>query len=169
MVMYSQSELPNYVNDFFAFYGYPKQGVTLDIGTFYEKVEPGADLEQVALRHYRYLIGKSWSPSWMHAWQLAYQRPPENQGDIVKELYITVADLYDEPGAEVLVELGLRLDPREPDEYEIAHSILAAVFDAPEVSDFRIYACGDGEVIEGYLAIGYRANGETTTLSGFND
>jgi hypothetical protein len=164
--MHSSSQLPDYVTDLFAFYTPPKPEAW-GLVTFYEKVEPGEDLEQVALRHYRYFVGDSWNPSWMSTWELAYQRPTENQGDFVNELYTTAANIYDDYYTDVL-EIML-FDSDAPEELEMAQNILAAIYDTPEVIDFRIYACGDGEVLEGVLTIGCRANGETTTLAFFND
>ncbi|WP_084639560.1 hypothetical protein [Geitlerinema sp. PCC 9228] len=162
--MHSSSQLPDYVTDLFAFYTPPKPEAG-GLVTFYEKVEPGEDLEQVALRHYRYFFGGSLEPFWMIHWELAYQRPTENQGDFVNELYTTAANIYDDYYTDVL-DIWLFDDPEER---EMAQNILAAVYDTPEVIDFRIYACGDGEALQGVLTIGCRANGETTTLAFFID
>jgi hypothetical protein len=45
-----------------------------------------------------------------------------------------------------------------------ARQALAAAFNAPEVSDLRVYTIGDGEQMSGLILAGRRSNGEATFL-----
>jgi hypothetical protein len=156
----STEPLPQYVRDLIDLYG-PPTARKLGTAVFYEKVTPETNLEQVALRHYREFKGDSWerfgADFWLKPWQLLYQRPRDRQPDIMSELQAMIDASYFADG---YID-GLEIDPIND---ETAQNCLTAAYNAPEVTDLRIYALGDDDIIEGRLILGYRANGETTSL-----
>lgn len=164
-------DIPQYARDLMDFYSPPRQdawGVTI----FYERIQPEADLEEVALRQYKYFVGESCEESsprlirWLREWKLIYQRTPDLEPNIRLELdaATSVAGLdYDDRIANMLDYDYDEVGPyREP-------AVLAAGFNSPEVKDFQIYTLGDGEVMEGLLTIARRRNGETLTLAFLDD
>jgi hypothetical protein len=166
--MPTSSQIPKYAADLIDLYHEPDRCV-LGTAVFYERVEPGADLRQVALRHYRYLVGKSEeefaNSNWLRPWKLVYQRTPDLEPTIFCELDVAarLSDIAYEDRLENMLDLYW------PDGYIAAKQVLEPAFDVPEVETFQVYAIGDGEVIEGLLILGSRANGETITLAFLDD
>lgn len=165
--MPDSSPIPKYAADLIDFYHEPDRCV-LGTAVFYERVKPGTDLRQVALRHYRYLVGESeeefGNSDWLRPWKLVYQRTPDLEPTILFELDVA-ARLSD------IVEdcLENRLDLYWPDGYIAAKTVMEPAFDAPEVETFQVYRIGDGEVMEGLLILGSRTNGETVILAFLDD
>lgn len=153
------SAVPNYVHDLIALYG-AKNDSLLGTAVFYEQVEPDTDLEQTALRYYQQFVGSSWEHPehhhWMDGWELLYERPAHQPGDIVNE-FKAVNDVF-----ESLLEL--LLNPLNNEDYETAEKKLAIAYNAAEVTDCRIYRIADEDILEGRLILGYRTNGEMTIL-----
>lgn len=168
--------LPQYALDLIALYGSPpsQPGDSL-MGTavLYEQVKPGTDVEHVALRFYQRCVKHDprqdfINSRWMRTWKLLYQRTPEAQPNVFCELAMVAQrlDYIDRLGN----DLGLYFYPEEIiGDWEIQRNstkqpVLATVFDDPAVDDFRIYAIGDGEVLEGLLLLAGRTNGAVTAL-----
>ncbi len=152
-------QLPQYVSDLIALYG-QDYGNLLGSAVFYDILDPDADLEQVALRRQRDLIGPEWfdpkQEDWLGGWLLLYRRLLQQIGDIVKE-FEDVYDIYEK----ILEDF---LDPLNCGDHSIACQKLAIAFDDPDVTDLRIYEMHDQDILTGRLVIGRRSNGETTTL-----
>lgn len=140
-------------------YGAPSQA-GFGSAVFYELIEPGSDLEPIALRYYQYFVGSLWEQygesAWMSTWKQVYVRPDGVQSDIVAELG-AIAD----PLAANYVPILLL---SETDDYTKAQQALAAVFNHPQVTDLSLYAIGDGAAMSGLLLIGCRITGETIVL-----
>jgi hypothetical protein len=79
----------SYYTDLVTLYGAPSQA-GFGSAVFYELIEPGSDLESIALRYYQHFVGKLWEQYgesvWMSAWKQVYVRPNGMQPDIVAEL-----------------------------------------------------------------------------------
>jgi hypothetical protein len=127
---------------------------------FDQLIEPGTDLEAIALRYYQYFVGKLWEQygesAWMSTWKQVYIRPDRIQPDIVAELR-AIAD----PLAAQYVPILLLT---ETDDEDRAQQALATVFNHPQVTDLRVYEIGDGAALSGLLLLGSRTTGETTIL-----
>lgn len=141
-------------------YGEPSQA-GFGSAVFDEIIEPGADLEPIALRFYQYFVGKLWEQygksAWMSTWKQVYVRPTGMQPDIVAELR-AIAD----PVAANHVPILLL---EETDDQTRAQQVLGSVFNNPQVSDLRVYAIGDGAALSGLLVAGYRPNEMTILIS----
>lgn len=150
---------PAYFTDLVKLYGAPSQS-GFGSAVFYDQIEPGSDLEPVALHYYQHFVGKLWeqfgSDVWMSAWKQVYARTGGATPDIVTELK-AIAD----PAAVNYVPILLL---EETDDYAKAQQALATVFNHPEVTDLRVYAIGDGAAMSGLLLAGSRSTGETTIL-----
>jgi hypothetical protein len=164
-------QIPQYAVDLVEIYG-PPQRKPWGTAVFYEQVEPGTDLEQVALRHYEYFVTDSIGDleDWLQPWQLIYQRPADCQPNFFQDLRHAAVSLdYEDrlandlaitfyPDGESLAEANADKAP-----------VLSAAFEAPEVNDFRIYSIGDGEVLEGIFMIAGRDNGEVVMFACISD
>ena len=148
------------VNTLQAVYGQPSQA-GFGSAVFHEVIEPGSDLESLALRFYQYFVGKLWDQygetAWMSSWKQVYVRPEGMQPDIVAELR-AIAD----PTVANHVPILLLADT---DDYAKAQQALAAVFDDSQVTDLQVYAIGDGAAMSGLLLAGYRPNEMTILIS----
>ncbi len=145
--------------DLVTLYGAPSQA-GFGSAVFSDRIEPGSDLESVALHDYQHFVGKLWEQygesAWMSAWKLVYARTRGVTPDIVAELK-AIAD----PATANYVPILLL---EETDDYTKAQQALATVFNHPEVTDLRVYAIGDGAAMSGLLLAGCRTNGATTIL-----
>ncbi|MFB2836113.1 hypothetical protein [Floridanema evergladense] len=143
-----------------AIYGQPSQA-GFGSAVFDEIIEPGTDLEPIALRYYQHFVGKLWeqfgADAWMSTWKQVYARTGGVTPDIVAELR-AIAD----PAAAQFVPVLLLADT---DDRTKAEQALAAVFDNSQVSDLRVYAIGDGAALSGLLVAGYRPNEITILIS----
>lgn len=152
------SPKPDYVINLEAVYGVPSQA-GLGSSVFYEILQPNTVLESAALRHYQYFVGDLWErfgeAAWMSTWKQIYARTRHDNPDIIAELG-AIAD----PLIAQLVPLLLSVG----DANNQAQNALRAAYDAPEVTDLRIYTVGDGEAMSGLLIAGCRMTGETTVL-----
>lgn len=151
--------LPEAITVLQSIYGAPSQA-GFGSAVFYDAIEPGADLEPIALRYYQHFVGKLWEQygesAWMSAWKQVYVRPPGIQPNLVAELK-AIAD----PAAVNYVPI-LLLD--ETDDQTRAQQALATVFNDPQVTNLNVYAIGDGAAMSGLLLAGCRTNGESTIL-----
>lgn len=142
-----------------AIYGQPSQP-GFGSAVFADLIQPGTDLEPIALRYYQHFVGTLWeqfgADAWMSAWKQVYVRPHGIQSDIVAELKA----IADPLSAQYVPMLLLT----ETDDQSSAQQALAAVFNDPQVTDLRIYAIGDGAAMSGLLLAGSRTTGETTIL-----
>ena len=150
---------PPYYMDLVTLYGAPSKA-GFGSAVFYELIEPGSDLEAIALRYYQHFVGKLWeqfsADAWMSVWKQVYARPNSAQPDIVAELK-AIAD----PLAAQYVPILLLT---ETDDHARAQQALATVFNHPQVTDLRVYAIGDGAAMSGLLLAGCRITGDTTML-----
>jgi hypothetical protein len=159
--------IPQYVRNLIAFYrSYRRLYYKFyNPAVFYEKVEPGTDLDQVALRYYSYFNGESWerfgADFWLERWQFVYQRPRDRQPDIVSELNeIVYETCYTTDGYDGL----LGFSPES--QLKKTQKVLSPVFDTPEVTDLRMYRTGRPvDIIKGVLGLSYRLNAATTILA----
>jgi len=149
---------PEYT-DLVNLYGAPSQA-GFGSAVFHEIVEPGTDLEAIALRYYQHFVGNLWEQygesAWMSTWKPVYVRPTGMQPNIVVELRAIA------PPAAHHVPI-LLMD--ETDDQARAQQALAAVFDDPQITDLSVYAIGDGAALSGLLVAGYRPNEMTILIS----
>lgn len=142
-----------------AIYGQPSQA-GFGSAVFDERIEPGTDLESVALRYYQHFVGKLWeqfgADAWMSAWKQVYVRPQGMQPDIVSELKAIAT-------TEVASFVPLLL-LNHTEQSEKAQKTLSTVYDDPEVAELRVYTIGDGGTMSGLLIIGHRTTGEAIIL-----
>ncbi|MCW6034739.1 hypothetical protein K4A83_00405 [Spirulina subsalsa FACHB-351] len=161
------AKIPPYAQDLMNFYSPPHQGAWGTV-IFYEQIPSDAELEAVALAQYEYFVGGSTRDFmiWRPQWKLIYERTPDCEPNIRVELDAAtwVAGLdYEDRIANVL-----QYDyDSEGNFYE--PKVLAAGFNSPEAQEFQVYTIGDGEVMEGLLALSRRRNGETITLAFLKD
>jgi hypothetical protein len=149
---------PEYT-DLVNLYGAPSQA-GFGSAVFYELIEPGSDLEPIALQYYQYFVGSLWAQygesAWMSTWKQVYVRPYGIQPDIVAEL----GAISDPLAANYIPILLLT----ETEDQSKAQQALAAVFNHPQVTNLKLYAIGDGAAMSGLLLIGCRITGETIIL-----
>jgi hypothetical protein len=157
--MTPSTPLPPAVTALTTLYGAPSQA-GFGSAVFYEIIEPGSDLEPIALRCYQHFVGKLWeqfgADAWMSAWKQVYVRPNGIQPDIVTELKAI--------GDPLVAQYVPILLLTETDDQDRAQQALATVFNHPQVTDLRVYAIGDGAAMSGLLLAGCRTNGEITIL-----
>jgi hypothetical protein len=149
---------PGDVADLTTVYGSPSQA-GFGSAVFHEQLAPDADLEQAALRHYRYFVGDLWErygeAAWMSTWKQVYARPPGAKADIVGEL-----DAISDPTARLSIPLLL-----EPGgDGESAQKALSKTYDDVSVIELHVYTVGDGAALSGLLIAGRRQNGKATFL-----
>lgn len=142
-----------------AIYGEPSQA-GFGSAVFYDRIEPGSDLEPMALHYYQHFVGQLWeqfgADAWMSAWKQVYIRTSEVTRDIVAEL-LAIAD-HD---AAQFVPILLLAETENSDQ---AQQALVVAYNDPLVTDLRIYTIGDGAAMSGLLLAGSRTTGETTIL-----
>jgi hypothetical protein len=128
---------------------------------FDEIIEPGKNLEAIALRYYQHFVGKLWEQygesAWMSTWKQVYVRPTGMQPDIVAELKA----IAERSAAQYIPMLLLS----ETDDQARAQQALASVFNDPQVTDLSVYAIGDGAALSGLLLAGYCSNKVTILIS----
>lgn len=154
----SSSPISIYVGALKKVYGPPSQA-GFGSAVFLEQLAPEADLEQAALRHYRYFVGNLWErygeAAWMDPWKQVYARPPGAKADIVAEMR-AIAD----PTAKLSIPLLL-----EPGgDAESAQKALSRAYDDAAISELSLYTLGDGAALSGLLIAGRRQNGEATFI-----
>lgn len=140
-------------------YGQPNQA-GFGSAVFHEVIEPGTDLESVALRVYQHFVGNLWAQfgeaAWMGVWKRVYVRPEGIQPNIVLELK-AIAD----PIVAQFIPLLLLT---ETDNHTKALQALSAVFDDPQINHLSVYAIGDSAALSGLLLAGYCLPNEVTIL-----
>ena len=136
-------------------YGLPRQA-GFGSAVFSDRVKAN-DLEQAALKHYRYFLGNLWDwfgeAAWMTPWKQIYRRRPDRKPDIVTELRSLTGD----PASSV----SMLLETANPD---AAQKALSVAYDDATVSDLAIYTTGDGAAMSGLLIAGRRQTEEATFL-----
>ncbi|MEB3212931.1 MAG: hypothetical protein VKL39_16375 [Leptolyngbyaceae bacterium] len=153
----SLPQTPAYVADLQAIYGAPSQA-GFGSAVFYESINNPQQIEQVALKTYRYFVGELWErwgeAAWMMTWKEVYQRQPDASHRIVSEMQ-AVSDSDAAMSLSMILTVGRA---------EAAHQALAAAYDDATVTDLVIYTIGDGAAMSGVLVVGRRATGATTLL-----
>lgn len=138
-----------------AAYGPPSQEA-FGSAVFVEKLSAVDGLEQAALEKYRYFVGDLWTrygeDAWMAPWQEVYVRAGDADHDILAEL----SGISDRDAA---LSVPMILD--------VASDALSAVFDAPAITDLRVYTLGDGGAMSGLLIAAWSAAGEEATFLTF--
>ncbi len=151
-------QTPSPVADLQAIYGLPNQN-GFGSAVFYERVEPAEELEQVALKVYRYFVGDLWDrfgeAAWMTPWQQVYRRKPGDTHEIIAEMR-AIAD------SNAALLMPLLLDDRE--DAKAAQTALSAVYDDMTMVDLALYTLGDGAALSGILIAGRRIIGDITIL-----
>ncbi len=166
----SDANLPAYATALLAHYPQNHRGV-LGLHLHYQALSPTTDLGQVAWQYYcdRFVQGARHPEGWRQQWQWVYQRAAATPRHCLRELltgvYLADFDYFQDPLLDVLLD-GAEVDSAEA---APAQQLLAAAFDAPEVTDLRIYRLGDGEVIIGLLLAAQRSNGEVIMLAYLGD
>lgn len=149
---------PDYVLKLEAVYGQPSQA-GFGSAVFFRQLEWDTDLQETAKEIYQTFIGPKWTEwgpeTWLNPWQEIYARQTETDRDIVQEL-----KQIDNRSAAYSVEMILDI-VETPD---AARQALSSVYDAPTVSDLRVFQIGDGEAMSGILIAGRRDNDDTTFL-----
>ncbi|MBD2426265.1 hypothetical protein [Phormidium sp. FACHB-1136] len=175
--MSALSSFPQYALDLVEIYGPPKQRAW-GTAVFYDRVEPNTDLDEVALRHYKYFANAAdWStkPRWRETWQCIYQRPTDVPADFFRDLRdatrVGRVDYDDHllDRLDIAIVFDDQTDSRSVQPNQRTAAALSAAFDAPEVQDFRVYRIGDSEVLEGLLMAAHRGNGEVVMLAFIHD
>ena len=152
-------ERPDYVTRLEAAYGGPSQS-GFGSAVFHATLKDGDDLSQAALARYRTFVGPLWErygeAAWMGPWRVVYARAPGANPDIEAELR-GIAD------REAHLSVPMILDDLEG--AQAARAALSAAFDAPAVTELRVFNLGDGAAMTGLLVAGRRgADGATTCL-----
>lgn len=141
---------PAYVTQLAASYGAPSQA-GFGSAVFYQPLKPNEDLQAAALAIYQFFVGALWdrygADAWLGPWQPVYTRPPVAFHNLVVELR-TMQD------REAVQSASLLLD--NLDDPEKAHTVLAAAFDDPAVTELVVYKLGDGAAMGGILVAGRR-------------
>ncbi|RFP61333.1 MAG: hypothetical protein BJG00_005495 [Limnothrix sp. CACIAM 69d] len=157
--MIARKNSPQYVTDLEAVYGGPTQSL-LGSAVFYEVLKPEDDLSHVALKKYKYVVGKHWSKAYRDAWKMVYGRSMDASRAIISELR-SLNDFQAELSASLILD--------NIDEAEAGQRALVAAFDDPKIIELTIHKMGDGEAISGLVIAGRRANGEATFLVSISD
>jgi hypothetical protein len=146
-----ETEPVAYVAQLEAAYGPPSQR-GFGGAVFHEELRPADDLAVAALAKYRYFVGSLWSrygeQAWMDPWREVYSRRSGARRDIVAELRA----IEDRPAQQ---SVALLLDAMENP--AAARAALAGAFDAPAVTELRVFNLGDGAAMSGLLVAGRRA------------
>lgn len=125
---------------------------------FYDLIEPGSDLELIALQYYQHFVGNLWeqfgADAWMTTWKQVYSRSSGVTPNIIAEL-----KAIDDQAAAQFIPM-LLLD--ETEHGNKAQEALAAAYNDPQVTDLRTYTIGDGAAMSGLLLVGCRPTGEIT-------
>lgn len=154
----AESAQPAYLADLATVYGGPSQAA-FGSAVFGETLADGADLTAAALAKYKYFVGDLWEQygeaAWMGPWKEVYARPLDAAHDIVTELR-AVDD------ADAALSVPMILD--NIDDAEQARAALAAAFDAPDVTEVRVFNLGDGGAMSGILVAGRRTTDEAFFL-----
>jgi hypothetical protein len=127
---------------------------------FYEQLTSPGDLEQQALKKYRYFVGELWerygADAWMAPWKEVYVRQAGASHDIVAEL-LGISD------ADAAISVPMILENIA--DAEKARAALTAVFDDPKVTELHVYNLGDGGAMSGLLIAGRNLDtGDMITL-----
>ncbi|MEZ4518143.1 MAG: hypothetical protein R3C44_15425 [Chloroflexota bacterium] len=154
----SEEKKPDYVVDLEAAYGPPSEE-GFGSAVFLETVSKDGDLEGLARKYYEHFVGDKWQEwgeeTWMAPWKEVYARKAGTKHNVVKEL----KGIDDDSAA---ISIPMFLEGNE--NADAAVEALAAAYDDPAVTDFRVYTIGDGEAMSGVLLAGERENGEATFL-----
>jgi hypothetical protein len=142
---------PTYVEGLEAAFGPPSQEAW-GSAAFHRPLSKDRSIDEAALGIYKHFVGALWArygeDAWMGPWRAVFTRAKEAEPDIVAELAA-----IDDPDAKRAVPLVLELS-ENADERGAA---LVAAFDAPSVTELKIYNIGDGEAMSGVLVAGRRA------------
>jgi hypothetical protein len=146
----AQPKLPEYVQRLQDAYGPPgEQG--FGSAVFHTTLRHEASLAAAALEFYRRFVGSKWQQfgeqAWMQPWHEVYERKTGASRDIVTELR-AIED------GEVRNSVPMILEVVE--DSVAARAALSAAFDAPQVTELRVFNLGDGGALSGLLVAGRR-------------
>ena len=146
------------VADLQAAYGPPSQA-GFGSAVFSEPLDAGDSLEQASLEKYKVFVGELWGrygqDAWMGPWKEVYARPAGAKPDIGAELR-GIAD----PAAQNSVPMILE----NIDGADKARAALAAAYDAPAVTELRVFNLGDSGAMSGLLVAGRRGDSGAATF-----
>jgi hypothetical protein len=146
----AEKGVPDYVRQLQTACGPPsEQG--FGSAVFHSKLRPGDSLATAALEHYRRFVGSKWQrfgeQAWMTPWREVYSRDESTQHDIVSELR-GIADPDTRNSVPMILEVV--------EDAAAARAALSATFDAPQVTELRVFNLGDGGAMSGLLVAGRR-------------
>jgi hypothetical protein len=147
----AEAGVPQYVRQLEQAYGRPGEA-GFGSAVFRSTLRAEDSLEVAALESYRRFVGPKWErfgeKAWTAPWREVYSRGELARRDIVSELR-RIADT----DARNSVPMILEVVEDAPD----ARIALSAAFDAPQVTELRVYNLGDGNMMSGLLVAGRRA------------
>ncbi|MDX1417528.1 MAG: hypothetical protein R3293_25205 [Candidatus Promineifilaceae bacterium] len=150
--------LPAYVLALQAAYGPPSQE-GFGSAVFFEEVDSGEDLQDLARHYYQYFVGDLWErwggETWLSPWKEVYRRETSADHDIIREL-----NAINDRDAAMFVPMILDA----VDDAAAAREALSQAFDPAAAEELRIFRIGDGEAYSGLLLAGRRTNGAATFL-----
>ena len=116
---------------------------------FYKNTKNVVALESIAANDYKTFMGQQWNAeseaTWKSAWKLVYERSKGTTPDILAELS-NLKDTDAKRSVPLLTEFI-----ENADQGKLA---LAAVFNHPDITNFRVYTVGDCEALAGLLVCG---------------
>jgi hypothetical protein len=155
----AEQGVPGHVQQLQRAYGPPsEQG--FGSAVFHSTLRPGDSLATAALEYYRRFVGSKWQrfgeQAWMGSWREVYSRGEDAPHDIVAELR-GIADPDTRNSVPMILEVV--------EDAAAARAALSAAFDAPQVTELRVFNLGDGGAMSGLLVAGRRAaTGEAVML-----
>lgn len=151
--------VPAHVRQLERAYGPPsEQG--FGSAVFHSTVRAEDSLEAAATKSYRRFVGAKWErfgeKAWMEPWREVYCREEGARHDIVSELR-GIADQDTRNSVPMILEFV--------EDAAAARAALSVAFDAPQVTELRVFNLGDGRAMSGLLVAGRRGStGETVVL-----
>lgn len=146
---------PEYAITLEAAYGPPSQE-GFGSAVFFEELAEDDDLEAAAKQYYQYFVGELWQrwgeAAWMTPWKAVYRRAEGTKPNIVEELR-SIDDMDAANSVPMILSVAS------------AEEALAEAYDAPDVTDLRVYNTGDGGAMSGLLLAGRRESGEAIFLA----
>ena len=113
----------------------------------------------MALEQYKYCVDELWEQygekAWILPWKEIHSRPPATKANIVAELR-AITDLY------ATLSVPMILDNIEG--AQEACTALSAAYDAPAVTELRVFNLGDSAAMVGILIAGRCITGEAIFL-----
>jgi len=155
----AETGVPEYVRQLERAYGPPGE-TGFGSAVFRSTLRAGDSLEVAALESYRRFVGPKWErfgeKAWKAPWREVYSRGDSARRDIVSELR-GIADQDTRSSVPMILDVVA--------DAAAARNALSAAFDAPPVTELRVFNLGDGGAMSGLLVASRRGSiGETVML-----